>query len=198
MNPMISYSFYNKFSRYIKRNLFRLFFSHKFKYFGKKASIIAPDIIEGEEYIALGNCASLNSNAWLMAIRQDNIDPKLIIEEGVTIGRFSHIVALRSITIRKNVLIADKVYISDNVHGYKDVYQPIMYQPIVFKNEVEIGENSWIGENVSIIGAKIGKHCIVGANSVVTKDISDYCIVVGIPAKVIKKYDLKTEQWVIV
>lgn len=193
---MISYSFYNKFSRYIKRNLFKLFFSYKFKYFGKKVSIIDPDIIEGEEYIALGNYASLNSKAWLLAIKQDNIEPQLIIEDGTTVGRFSHIVALRSVIIGKNVLIADKVYISDNIHGYEDIHQPIMYQSIVFKSEVEIGENSWIGENVSIIGAKIGKHCIVGANSVVTKDIPDYCIVVGIPAKIIKKYDFKTEKWV--
>lgn len=195
---MISYGFYNKYSRYIKRNLFKLCFSYKFKYFGKKVSIIDPDIIEGEKYIVLGNYASLNSKAWLLAIKQDNIEPQLIIEEGTTVGRFSHIVALRSIVIGKNVLIADNVYISDNIHGYEDIDQPIMYQPIIFKGTVEIGEDSWIGENVSIIGVKIGKHCIVGANSVVTKDIPDYCIAVGIPAKVIKKYDLKTEQWVVV
>ena len=195
---MISYSVYNRLSRYIKRNLFKLFFAHRFKSFGKKASVVDPDIIEGEEYIVLGNYASINSKAWLLAIKQNNIEPQLIIEDGATIGRFAHIVALQRVIIGQNVLIADKVYISDNIHGYEDISQPIMYQPIVFKGVVEIGKNSWIGENVCIIGAKIGKHCIVGANSVVNRDIPDYCLAVGSPAKVIKKYDFKTEKWIVI
>lgn len=194
---MIKYSFYTRIKRYIKRHLFTLLFAKNFKKFGCNVSIIDPDIIEGEEYISLGDNASLNSKAWLLAVKQQSdIDPQLIIEAGATIGRFSHIVAMQSVCIGKNVLIADKVYISDNIHGYKALEQPIMHQPIVFKGVVEIGENSWIGENVSIVGAKIGKHCVIGANSVVNKDIPDYCVAVGIPAKVIKKYDLQTQLWV--
>lgn len=193
---MIKYSFYNRIKRYIKRQLFRLFFARNFKQFGKNVSIIDPDIIEGEEYISLGDYASLNSKTWLLALKQNDIEPQLIIEESATIGRFSHIVATKYVCIGKNVLIADKVYISDNIHGYESLEQPIMHQPIVFKGEVSIGENSWIGENVSIVGASIGKHCVIGANSVVTKDIPDYCIAVGIPTKIIKKYDLETKQWV--
>ena len=99
------------------------------------------------------------------------------------------------VIIEKNVLIADKVYISDNIHQYEEITIPIKQQQIKFKSEVVIGENSWIGENVSIIGAKIGKHCIVGSNSVVTKDIMDYSIVVGIPAIYIKRYDISIKQW---
>jgi acetyltransferase-like isoleucine patch superfamily enzyme len=193
---MISYSFYSKLNRYIKRNVFRLIFSHTFKSFGKKASIIDPDIIEGEQYITIGDYASINSKAWLLALKQNDLEPQLLIEEGVTIGRFSHIVAIQSVVIQKNVLIADKVYISDNLHAYQNINQPIINQPILFKNSVEIGENSWIGENVSIIGAKIGKHCIIGANSVVSKDIPDYCVAVGIPAKIIKRYDFQTNTWI--
>ena len=68
---------------------------------------------------------------------------------------------------------------------------PIKDQTIEFKGEVIIGENSWIGENVSIVGAKIGKHCVIGANSFVNKDIPDYSIAVGTPAKVIKKISQK-------
>lgn len=50
-----------------------------------------------------------------------------------------------------------------------------------------IGEGSWIGENVCVCGANIGKHCVIGANSVVTKDIPDYSVAVGCPARIIKK-----------
>ena len=46
-----------------------------------------------------------------------------------------------------------------------------------------------------IIGASVGKHCVIGANAVVTKDVPDYCVAVGAPAKIIKKYNLKNKKW---
>lgn len=54
-----------------------------------------------------------------------------------------------------------------------------------------IGEGSWLEVNVCVMGATIGKHCVVGANSVVIHDIPDYCVVVGI----VKRYDFATKQW---
>ena len=63
-----------------------------------------------------------------------------------------------------------------------------MEQGIVQKGQkVFIGEGSYIGINAVIVGnIKIGKHCVIGANSVVTKNVPDYCVAVGSPAKVIK------------
>jgi len=81
------------------------------------------------------------------------------------------------------------------LHEYKDITIPIKEQPIINAGKVIIGEHSWIGENVCIIGAKIGKHCVIGANSVVTKDIPDYSVAVGVPAKVIKKYSFEKNEW---
>lgn len=180
----------------LQRHWFAAFFAHTFKQFGKKVAILNPDIIEGERYISLGDYVSINAKVWLLALRQNDTLPQLVIGERTTIGRFAHIVALREVMIGKNVLIADKVYISDNLHAYEDIAQPIMDQPIVFKKSVKIGDNSWIGENVSVIGASIGKHCIIGANSVVTNDIPDYCVAVGTPAQVIKRYNSTTNQWI--
>ena len=191
---MISYGLYKRIIRYIYRQLFRVLFSSKFKKFGNKTSIISPDYIQGEAYISLGDHVVINSMAWLLAFKQED-KPHLSINDNVSIGRFFHIVALKSVVIEKNVLIADKVYISDNIHGYEDIKTPIIEQAIVFKKEVIIGENSWIGENVSIIGAQIGRHCVIGANSVVTQDIPDYSIAVGSPAKVIKQYDFEKQKW---
>lgn len=192
---MIPFHFYRRAVNTMRRRCFALFFSRTFKRFGKNVAIIAPDIIEGERFISLGDYVSINTKAWLLALRQNDTLPQLDIGEGTTIGRFAHIVAIRDVTIGNNVLIADKVYISDNLHTYEDITQPIMDQPILFKQRVEIGDNSWIGENVSIIGASIGKHCVIGANSVVTRDIPDYSIAVGSPARVIKRYNSLTKQW---
>ena len=65
------------------------------------------------------------------------------------------------------------------------------------ESKVIIGEGSWLGTNVVVVGkVSIGKHCVIGANSVVTKDIPDYSVAAGIPAKVIKKYDFEKKEWV--
>ena len=73
---------------------------------------------------------------------------------------------------------------------------PIILQPVKFKASVRIGRGSWLGENVSIIGASIGRNCVIGANSVVTKDIPDFSVAVGIPAVVIKHFDVEQQLWV--
>lgn len=121
--------------------------------------------------------------------------PRLIIKDGSQIGDFAHIYATSSIIIEKSVLIANFVYISDTNHGYEDINTPIIEQPITRCGAVSIGEGSWLGEHVSICGANVGRHCIIGANAVVTKDIPDYSIAVGIPARVIKKYNFDTQKW---
>lgn len=61
---------------------------------------------------------------------------------------------------------------------------------------VSIGDETWIGTGVVIAGTvTIGKHCVIGANSVVTKDIPDYCVAAGNPCKIIKRYSFETKQW---
>jgi acetyltransferase-like isoleucine patch superfamily enzyme len=175
--------------------VFRALFAHRFKAFGRKTVLVSPDKIEGEEYIVLEDNVSINSMAWLLAVKQGKVEPKLLIKEGTVIGRFSHIVALQHVEIASNVLIADKVYISDNIHDYRDINIPIIKQPVLFKASVIIGESSWVGENVSIIGASIGRHCVIGANAVVTNDIPDYSVAVGSPAKVIKQFNVEKNEW---
>ncbi len=177
------------------RRVFYVFNAYRFKHYAYTATVEAPSRIEGHSYIHIDRYAFVQSFSWLLALQREEHSPILTIAKGATIGRFSHIVALRKVIIGENVLIAERVYISDNTHTYEDVTQPILAQPILHKGDVEIGRNSWIGENVSIIGVKIGIHCIIGVNSVVTKDIPDYCVAVGSPAKVIKRYNHVINKW---
>lgn len=81
------------------------------------------------------------------------------------------------------------MYITDCDHEYRNIDVPAIDQGVAQKGQkVSIGEGSYIGINVVIVGnVKIGKHCVIGANSVVTKDVPDYCVAVGSPARVIKK-----------
>lgn len=165
--------------------------------FGWNSKIENPLKIDGGKNIYIGFHVCISYKTWLAAMPLTG-DKKceLIIEDGCAIGHFNHIYATKKVWLHKGVLTADKVYISDNLHGYDNPDVFIIQQPIVQCKEVEIGEGAWLGENVCVIGASIGKHCVVGANSVVTKDIPDYCVAVGSPARVIKKYDFSQKKWV--
>ena len=99
-------------------------------------------------------------------------------------------------SIGNNVLISDRVFISDHIHGYTDVGLPIINQKLEPRGSVRIKEGAFIGINSVIMpGVSIGKNSVVGASSVVTKDVPDYCVVAGNPARVIKKYDLESNKW---
>lgn len=174
----------------------RMIYGYRLKYLGKSVVIKSPLRIFKQQYISIGNYTVIGYKTWLGATNSTgNEDCELIIGSNCAIGNFNHIYATKRVKIGDSVLTADKVYISDNIHGYENTTCPIKDQNIVQKNEVEIGEESWIGENVCIIGASVGKHCVIGANSVVTKDIPAYCIAVGSPAKVIKTFNIKTKTW---
>lgn len=174
---------------------YRIFTSFLFSKFGKSVRIVYPLRIIGSKYISLHSRTTVQYGGFIAAIKSGDAIPNLEIKSGTLVGNFAHIVCTNQILIHENVLIADKVYISDNLHGYKNLDMPIHSQDLVQISNVEIGENSWIGENVCIIGSTIGKHCVIGANSVVTKDISDYTVAIGSPAKPIKKYCFLTNEW---
>ena len=168
----------------------------QFQRFGHRSRIDSPLKVDGKKYIKIGNHVLVQYKTWLACLPLTGTEnPILIIEDNATIGNFNHIYATQKIVIEANVLTGDKVYITDNLHSYENLEMPVIKQPIKQINEVVIGEGSWLGENVCVIGAKIGKHCVIGANAVVTKDIPDYSVVVGIPATIIKRYNFESQQW---
>lgn len=173
-----------------------LYYKLKLRAFGIHSTINSPYRIEGANNIYIGDCVNIRYKAWLGAIpRTGSKICKLIIRDGCSIGTFTHIYATNQILLDKDVLLANYVYISDNIHKYEDINRPIQSQGIYQKKNVFIGEGSWLGEHVCVIGASIGKHCVIGANSVVTKDIPDYSVAVGSPARIIKRYDFKNGTW---
>ena len=172
------------------------YYSLIFKKYSFNSSIISPLMIEGAENISIGKNVIIQYNTRLAAMPlTEDKTCQLVIDDDVYIGCFNHIFATKSIIIENNVLIADRVYISDNIHDYTNPLIPIKNQKILQKKEVVIGSGCWIGENVSIIGASVGKNSVVGANSVVLKDIPDYSVAVGIPAKIIKYYNFERSKW---
>lgn len=175
--------------------LYFIFNFFKYKSLNIRAVVYFSTRMQGKKYISIGRNSVVQRGGWLLAAKIDSHEPLLIIGDNCAIGDYSHIASVRKVIFENNVLLANNVYISDNLHDYENINIPIKDQPVKFKKEVVLKSGCWIGENVSIIGASIGKNSIVGANSVVTSDVEDYCIVVGSPARVIKKYDLETKRW---
>lgn len=100
--------------------------------------------------------------------------------------------------ICSNVNIGPFVFLTDHNHNFENPDVPIKDQGISVKSgaNLVIGEGSWLGTKVTVVGdVHIGKHCVIGANAVVTKDIPDYSVAVGIPARVVRQFDFLTGEW---
>lgn len=104
-------------------------------------------------------------------------------------------------TVIGPITIGDRVNISQNVvligldHNYQDVHKGIIEQGIT-TSPICIGDDTIIGANTVILsGITIGKHCFIGASSLVNKDIPDYTVAVGNPVRIIKQYDFQTQKW---
>lgn len=113
------------------------------------------------------------------------------IGNGSEIGERCRISIANYLEIGEKVLLSPNVYITDCDHEYRNIDVPVIDQGIVQRGQkVSIGEGSYIGINAVIVGnVKIGKHCVIGANSIVNKDIPDFCVAVGCPVKIIKSYN---------
>ena len=176
--------------------LFRWLFARRFKHFGKGTSVIFPAGIDGAQNIVLGDDVYIAYKTFLAALPLAGGQVCLLeIGAGTRIGRFNHIYATHRVVLGAKVLTANNVYISDNLHGWRDPDTPILDQPVQQNGVVEIGEGSWLGHNACVLGARIGRNCVIGANAVVTRDIPDHCVAVGVPAVIIRRYDPATHAW---
>ena len=169
--------------------VFRLFARKRFRSFGHNVYVFPGVDCSGEMCIEIGDDVVLLDQTVLAAERgmMGGADGLLQIGSGCSIGRRNHIYAREKIIIGKRVITASNVYISDCTHTFENVLIPIMDQPVRTVGAVEIGDGAWIGQNACIIGCRIGKNSVIGANAVVLNDIPDHSVAVGIPAKVVRR-----------
>jgi putative colanic acid biosynthesis acetyltransferase WcaF len=112
----------------------------------------------------------------------------LTVGDNSWVGSDVELYNLDHITIGNDVWTGHHVYITDQNHGYENVALPISQQSQP-ERAVVIGDETWLGYgSVVLPGVTIGKHVVIGANSVVTRDIPDYSVAVGSPARVVRKY----------
>jgi acetyltransferase-like isoleucine patch superfamily enzyme len=182
----------------LRTRIFTLLLSSQFAEFGAGTRISPPFRFYGLNEMRLGEGVMINPDCWLQTIpaRGDGRAPKLIIKSHTGIGMGAHISAAKQIIIEDHVLLGRNVHISDHAHAFENINTPIMQQGINGIAPVSIGRGTWLGQNVVVLpGVTIGRHCVIGANSVVNSSIPDFSVAVGVPARVVKRYNQETSQW---
>jgi len=191
---------------FLQRAIYRAFFKHYyklcFKSYGKRIGwgrLFGPLIpssikIACPENISIGDNCQFDEYTQLLATPLS----RLIIGDRVRFSNgFAHVTAsFDTIEIENDCLFGAFVLIINGNHGYKDIDTPIKYQESYSTGPILIKSGSWIGRGACIMGGvTIGRNSVVGANSVVTKSVPDYCLAAGNPAHVIKKYNFESKRW---
>lgn len=180
----------------ILSSYFRSFYhKNRFKKCGKNFSSEKGLRIINPQFISVGDDVIFHEN---ISLCNNPISDtcELIIGNRVDLGKWNDFGCSNKIIIEDDVITAPFVHISDRDHSYTNINIPIKNQLPNSRGPVIIGKGSWIGFRAQIMsGVTIGKQCVIAAGAIVTKDIPDYSVAGGNPAKVIKKYNFLTSKW---
>ena len=160
---------------------------------GKRMIILNPQCIFLGEGVGIGDNSFLGP---IVSFEGYDYHPQIIIGNHTWVGKNCSIACIDRVEIGQDVLFAGHVHITDHSHGYKDINIPISKQKLISKGPVIIEDQCWLGYSCEILsGVHVGRHSIVAARAVVTKDVPAYSIVAGNPARVVKRYNQDTCQW---
>lgn len=168
--------------------------SYKSKvYISSKVTMKYPECIHFGCNVGIGKMTCFLPVKQYAGVRYN---PQIIIGDNCMIGIRNSFACIDRIQIGNNVLFAGYVHITDHSHGYEDITRPIAKQTLISKGMVVVEDDCWLGFGSEILfGVHIGKHCIVAARAVVTKDVPAYSIVAGNPARIVKQYNFEKQQW---
>ncbi|HLI97519.1 MAG TPA: acyltransferase [Candidatus Baltobacteraceae bacterium] len=172
-----------------------------FRRFGRGAIIKPfPRRIAGTQYIEIGDECFFGDGLLLVATDKYlgvSHEPVCTFGDRCVFGSDAVISCTHSITIGSGVLTSSRVYIGDSYHGYEDISVPVLDQPMTGEAPIVIGDGTFLGIGAAILpGVTLGRNCYVGANAVVTKSFGDYSVVAGVPARLIRRYDVELQKWV--
>jgi acetyltransferase-like isoleucine patch superfamily enzyme len=172
--------------------------THKLAAMGEGSVIYPPALIIGHHLIHLGRDVVVHPGAFFSVVDEHQgkrYDARLIIGDGVRLGNDMVIACCGRIEIGNHVLTADRVFIGDTYHEYRDATRPVLHQGLHDPRPVSIGDGAFLGINCAVLaGVTIGEGAYVGANAVVTDDVPARTVVVGNPARVVRRWD--GQAWV--
>ena len=160
---------------------------------GKKSYLGKPLFIERKKSLFIGNRVRIYPGLLVEAPDKESI---INFVNDISVGQNLHIVSYRDrLDIGDGTTISGNVFISNVDHGNESINVSALKQNL-HKHKTKIGRNCFIGYGAVILpGTILGDNCIVGANAVVKGNYPENSMIVGVPGKIIKKYDLETYKW---
>ena len=111
----------------------------------------------------------------------------LRIGEGTFLNLGVQVATVEEVEIGRHCMLANGCFVTDGNHRFDDPEMPVPWQGFTTKGPTRLGDNVWCGANVVITsGVSVGDRCVIGANSVVTRDLPPFSIAAGAPATVLK------------
>lgn len=166
------------------------------KRIGKNSYIDKTVSIYGWNHIKIGNNTIIGESSWLNVNCRIKDCFHLIFGDYCYIGRRNLFSSGRELKISDFVMISNDCKFLGNNHIFSDPFNPYVSTGSTSEEIMTIGTNCWIGAGVTVLGdIRIGHGSIIGAGSVVTKDIPPFSIAVGNPCKVIKRFNFKDLRW---
>ncbi|OEZ98113.1 acyltransferase [Duganella phyllosphaerae] len=167
---------------------------------GADSYVLLPREIKNAHLIEIGNDCHIGKSLVMEPITshgKQKFTPRISVGNNVYIGRYCQIFCVDAITIENGCVLSEYIYMSDSAHGFAPDAGFIMEQDLESKGPIHIGKNTFIGYGVSIMpGISLGKNCVVGINSVVTRSFPDFSMIAGSPAKLIKTYCEERKDWI--
>jgi acetyltransferase-like isoleucine patch superfamily enzyme len=168
----------------------------RFACFGKESTLGKDMVIVNPQDMIIGKHTNFQRGCVIESYHFQYMEKygSLEVGDNCNFGEYTHITTINRVQIGNGVLTGRFVVITDNSHGrddYSDIDMPPVNREVFSKGATIIEDNVWLGDKVAVLsGVRIGKGAIVAANAVVTKDVPQYTIVAGVPARIIKElYD---------
>lgn len=166
----------------------KLLIARRLQYWGGGGFIALSARVDTPQNLKIGQGVILMERVWLAIVADANkvSDAILSIGDKTVISRDGIIACAYEIHIGKEVTFGPRVSIWDHNHGFSELKQSVLHQPLTGK-PVVIGDFVWLGANVVVLpGVNIGEGTVVGAGSVVTRDLPPYAVAVGNPARPVR------------
>ena len=170
----------------------QLWLRFRIKRVGLKSYVARPLFIYGGKGIEIESEVRIFPFARL----ETHFNGKIHIGQDVSIGQNFHVTSAEStLEIGAHTTILGNAFITNIDHEYQQINVHIFRQPYLIR-ETRIGDNCFIGYGAAIqAGTILGRQCVVGAHSVVRGTFPDYCVIVGAPARIVKRYDPLRHGW---
>lgn len=166
--------------------------------FGHNSWIVPPARVTLPSSIFVGDDVTILEHSFLSVVAAvPGVTPKLTIGDRTQIGAQSHVACVGEIEIGPEVLTAARIFLGDTYHRYQDPRLPVLDQPMAVPEKVTIGRGAFLGIGSAVLmGVTVGEHAYVAAGAVVTRDVEPRTLVVGNPARPVRRWDGRREEWV--